>query len=147
MIPGSSVEQILDTTRRTGEVLHNALGTLGLRLNYGPGKTAALVAFTGKGSRKAKAKLLQDGSAQPYIKANTNDGERQIPIAKSYKHLGVRNVATSAMGPELRVRAGCGFTAVRGIKSFLTSSSFKLKTNTAVIKTYVASVVYYAAGG
>eukprot|EP00969_Alexandrium_andersonii_P176613 7809128-Alexandrium_andersonii.AAC.1 len=73
----------------------------GLFLNFKPGKTAAIVALRGRGSRALNRKFFTTGS--PTIPC-TLDGEDTLTVGHTYKHMGSLTTATGDCQLEVKER-------------------------------------------
>eukprot|EP00438_Fugacium_kawagutii_P026052 Skav224814 [mRNA] locus=scaffold21:91531:97434:- [translate_table: standard] len=86
------------------------LAAHGLALNFGTGKTEALVLIRGKGACGLRQRLFRDQAGTIAVET-VSAGCVPIRLVHRYKHLGVQIHANGSLLPELRVRVGCANTA------------------------------------
>eukprot|EP00435_Cladocopium_sp_Y103_P044445 s918_g12.t1 len=81
-----SAADLVTSVQTVASCLHDAVHHRGLRLNYGSGKTEAMVRLVGPGSRKVKVKVWHElGGSLPVV---TEHSVQQLRLVHSYKHLG-----------------------------------------------------------
>ena len=85
----------------------DVLGPHGLRPNYGPKKTAAIVAVQGRGSRKVRRVLFGDLRAKLPVFLE-NSGAVRIDLVTHYKHLGSHLSFDGSLLPEVKYRLALG---------------------------------------
>ncbi|OLQ14158.1 hypothetical protein AK812_SmicGene1724 [Symbiodinium microadriaticum] len=145
------------TVSRTAEGLRSALGgaaaaTLdalgphGLRPNYGPKKTAAIVAVAGRGSRKVRRTLFGDlrGKLPVFLE---HSGVARIDLVTSYKHLGSHLSYDGHMLVEIRYRLALGRAAFKeGRQRLFACRHIPVDRRALLFRTYVLSTVLSGAG-
>ena len=78
----------------------------GMRLSFGPNKTAVIASVCGAGSRAARHALFGPTNAKGTVRAlREGSVETLVPLVSSYKHLGAMQAPFGAMGQEIRYRA------------------------------------------
>ena len=91
----------LATVARTAD---DGIQRLGLALNYGSGKTEAILAFRGSGARTArKAALGGDPPTVPFVTAAGQS--KAVRIVAAYQHLGSMLAADSHAMPDIKRRS------------------------------------------
>ena len=132
MVDGDDPWVLIDKQQRLLDTLSCCAADHGVTLNWGPTKTACIVALRGRGSRHARNQLRLDGDL-----FRLRDGG-QCPIVRAYKHVGTtvcdnlsvaddsRRLSSAvactiaALRPTLRV-VSCESTRVRLVKSLAIS--------------------------
>ena len=124
----------------------DVLGPHGLRPNYGPKKTAAIVAATGRGSRKARRTLFGDlrGKLPVFLE---HSGAVRIDLVTSYKHLGSHLTYDGNMLVEIRYRLALGRAAFKeGRQRLFACRHIPVDRRALLFRTYVLSTVLSGAG-
>eukprot|EP00969_Alexandrium_andersonii_P027638 1206346-Alexandrium_andersonii.AAC.1 len=65
-----------------------------LILNYGVGKSAAIAAFRGPGSKPLRCRYMSEAS--PTLPVQAANGTRQLSVTYAYRHMGGQITATGA---------------------------------------------------
>ena len=89
----------------TCKIVHEEMGRRALELNYGPNKSALLVAWHGEGCRQAQQHLER---TQLGICFDAFGTSISVPIVHSYVHLGTRLSSSSGPLPDLRRKCQIG---------------------------------------
>ena len=96
--------------------LSDAFAQHGLRLSYGPSKTAAICVVRGHGSREVRRKVFGhcakgDMCTIPVLRENTSPD--RLPLVRTYRHLGILQAADGSLKDEMRQRIGQAWSAFR----------------------------------
>ena len=112
--------KMLERTMEVARVLGNAAAESGFTIQYGPGKTEAIVALRGKGKKAAMAMLARhtEGVLLARIPLLPIFPDKKLRIVRSYKHLErvqrKRRLQRRAYREQFAVRRGfrvsCGLT-------------------------------------
>ena len=124
----------------------DVLGPHGLRPNYGPRKTAAIVAAHGKGSRKARKVLFGDLRAKLPVFLE-HAGVARIDLVTHYKHLGSHLSYDGSMATEIKYRLALGRAAFKeGRQRLFACRRVSVARRAILFRTYVLSAVMAGAG-
>eukprot|EP00435_Cladocopium_sp_Y103_P048270 s546_g14.t1 len=86
VLHSSSAESLVGSLQTVASCLHDAVHHRGLKLNYGVGKTEAMLRLAGHGSRLMKTRVWHElGGRLPVVTEHTTQCLR---LVHSYKHLG-----------------------------------------------------------
>eukprot|EP00435_Cladocopium_sp_Y103_P062110 s101_g23.t1 len=82
----SSAAGLVNSLQTVASCLHDAVHHRGLKLNYGGGKTEAMLRLAGPGAKQTRAKVWHElGGCLPVVTEHTTQSLR---LVHSYKHLG-----------------------------------------------------------
>ena len=97
-------DQLCATLATVARIADEGIQRLGLALNYGAGKTEAILAFRGVGGRTArKAALVGE---PPTVSFSVTSGHtKEVRIVPTYQHLGSTLAADSHTLPDIKRRA------------------------------------------
>lgn len=105
--------------RRTAvafSLVHEACTKRGLRLAYGPFKTAVVMAFRGKGAKPLHKRLFSRDS--PSVSCCLeHSGPKDVGAFHTYKHLGSIVDASGSLMPEIKARGNKAYHAIRPLAS------------------------------
>ena len=126
--------------------VHEALTKRGLVLSHGPHKTALIMAFRGPDSKPLHRRMFT--RSQPEITSCLEyGGAARIGVQFLYKHLGSLADVSGSLLPEIRVRGGRAFHAVRPLmKSCLANSDIDLKRRRQILQSLGMSVATHNIG-
>ena len=132
---------ITKTIARIGDILVEEMSPAGLKIKFGPKKTAAVVRLSGEGSRGAKEELhFSEGCI---AKGNLCE----IPVVRTYKHLGCMATGSASMGPEVAARCSLAAGTLPPLrKHVLGSASLDLADRVNLCSVYIESVLFYNVG-
>ncbi|CAE7699183.1 unnamed protein product [Symbiodinium sp. CCMP2456] len=124
----------------------DVLGPHGLRPNYGPKKTAALVAMHGPGSRAARSALFGSmGCKLPVLLEHS--GMIKLDLVACYRHLGSHLSYDGSLTTEIKYRLALGRAAFKeGRQRLFACRQVSLERRAFLFKTYVLSVVMSGVG-
>ena len=122
--------------------LHDAARSRGLRLNYTPGKTEAMISVVGAGSRALKQSLFVQGErVLPVVAENESLALRLVP---TYKHLGTHIQDRAVTSKDRQHRAACARKAAGQLmRPFFSKKQVSLPCKTLVFDALVASKHLY----
>ena len=139
-----SAESIATEVATEAGLLSDAFLAHGMRLCFGPLKTAAMVAVRGPGSKAVRSKLFT--SAKLCVMRENAEPEH-LPLVHRYKHVGVTHDPQGALTCELKQRAGEAWQAFRqGRKKLFRNGAVAVKARIALLRSLVMSKFLYAAG-
>eukprot|EP00438_Fugacium_kawagutii_P031296 Skav201234 [mRNA] locus=scaffold4162:233341:238470:+ [translate_table: standard] len=122
------------------------LASHGLLLNYGAGKTEALVLFRGKGAQAIRQQVFGQEGSSITIQTQSH-GELAIRLVACYKHLGVQIHASGFLLPELRVRVGHANTAFnRHRRSVYQNTDLSVAKRMQIFRACVLSILFWNGG-
>ena len=107
-------------------------------LNFGKGKTEALVSFVGPDSKSSRVQLLVvDKSARSF---RVNSLEHSISFVSSYKHLGSMSSISNNIGAEVCLRNGIMLSESERLRQkVLKPSNIALSRKINILKAYIFS--------
>ena len=118
----------------------------GLRANFAPGKTAAIAAPAGVGSRQAKCALFVQGKGRLPILSEHNP-VCWLPLVPHYKHLGVIVDHKASMHPEVVRRVHLCRAAFReGRKMLYVNPHIPLARRASLFQSNVLGVLLHGSG-
>lgn len=146
MVHHDSASGLLDAVSLVFESYIDRLARHGLCLNYGSGKTEALILVRGKGSRQVRQQIFQ--GAQGRITVETcAAGPIDIRLVSQYKHLGMQIHANGSLMPELRVRVGCANSAFnRDRRAVYQNTDLSIAKRVQLLRACVLSILFWNAG-
>ncbi|CAE7762507.1 unnamed protein product [Symbiodinium microadriaticum] len=131
---------------RVASATLDVLGPHGLRPNYGPKKTAAIIAVNGKGSRGVRRSLFGDLRAKLPVFLE-HAGAVRIDLVAHYKHLGSHLSYDGTMLTEIKYRLALGRAAFKeGRQRLFACRRIPIERRAFLFRTYVLSAVMAGAG-
>ena len=116
-------QQLIENAITTVAAYKHHLAKYGLWLNFKPGKTEAVIFWTGQGCRTIRNSLKSDDGH-----VITIDTDTKLRIVQNYKHTGTIVTATGSMLPEAKARAASAMNAYRPLAGpFFGSSAIPSK--------------------
>jgi len=97
-----TASEIVAKIGRVASCAFNVFQTFGMKLNFKPGKSEAIIGFFGTGARLAKRQLTLDEDRIP-IEAGD---DTHLRVVKSYQHLGTCTAVSVSMCEEVTKRNG-----------------------------------------
>ena len=118
----------------------------GLRPNMGPGKTSAVLAPHGAGSRLVRHKIFTERqSSLPVLLENVPSA--RLVIVPSYQHLGCKIMYSGSMTDEVKRRVRLGRAAFReGRKLVYCCKQVQLDRRTCIFRGHIMSIILHGAG-
>ena len=92
----------------------------GLQLSYGAGKTAAMVAFYGKGAVKAR-QSFESTHGDHFSILTEHQGAVRVPVVNQYKHLGGFVTKDAGRIQEIRIRTAATMAKLKPLGKILTN--------------------------
>ncbi|CAE7492062.1 ANKRD52, partial [Symbiodinium sp. KB8] len=121
-------------------------GPHGLRPNYGPRKTAAIIAAHGKGSRQVRREFFGDLRAKLTVFLE-HAGAARIDLVTHYKHLGSHLTYDGSMLTEIKYRLALGRAAFKeGRQRLFACKRISIQRRASLFRTHVLSAVLAGAG-
>jgi hypothetical protein len=121
-----------------------------MHLNFGPGKSEAMLAFRGAGAKEQDIALARAGNTIEFrYRPECEEPEgllglRRLRIVKRYKHLGSTCVITGSIDLELNYRRGQALRALSEVKPIL-KMGLGPRMNKFVVTIFVLSRLFYGA--
>ena len=142
-IPVCSNDDLVDTLETVTTKLVMLFQSKGLALNFGKGKTVAVLAFRGADAPKHRAQhLLQDDPGVTIVLPQRNPV--RLTFACSYRHLGVTFTAEGNFDYEIKQRIGQAATAYHALrKVLLRNQGMRPSTRMRLLETLVLTRLYF----
>eukprot|EP00438_Fugacium_kawagutii_P017131 Skav204405 [mRNA] locus=scaffold4169:218344:224337:+ [translate_table: standard] len=123
----------------------DVLSEHGFGLSCGPGKTAALVEFAGKGSIQARQQMeaRYDGQLRVF---SEHVGVLAVPLVNKYKHLGGFVTRGASCYTDIQVRSAVALQRVRPLRKFLHHPQLPLPHKQLLVKSCGLSILTVHAG-
>ena len=93
--------KLVDAVVAAAVIISDTFAQYGFKVNFGSGKTEAVLIFRGAGAIKEQRRLAQTGNAATL---STRAGSRELRFVASYKHLGSKITNTAEILPEIKAR-------------------------------------------
>lgn len=110
-----SAANIVEKTRSIARILHEEMTRIGMKLNYGTGKTEVVLTFAGKKAVQHSQEFYQQQGGK-LIFCNEYEGCLAVRVVEHYKHLGGYITKNQSLHPELRTRGGQMAQQLKAIK-------------------------------
>ena len=138
---------LLHKVQRAAEIMYAVFRLHGLRLNFGTGKTEALILLRGRGSKAVKKEFLIDNEAKIPIKNRNGVVVETLRVTAHYKHLGGVINAVGSMAMEARSRAADTWAAASPMmRQLLRSTSVSMKNKVTIVHVLFMTRLLYNAG-
>eukprot|EP00438_Fugacium_kawagutii_P006007 Skav200019 [mRNA] locus=scaffold2535:94180:96834:- [translate_table: standard] len=142
----ASADQMTDKFAIAAVIIIDELGSRGLQLNFGPGKTAALINLRGHGSVARRRALFHHQHATIKL-ATCTHGVVDLRVVPHYKHLGGILHSSGKMGPKLRTRVAVARAAFeKHRKSIYQQPRLSITQRFNIFRSCVLTVAYFGAG-
>ena len=99
-------------------IVHRVFADHALKVNFGPGKTEAVLRLAGRGAPEARRFIAENGG----IPINLEGRSLLLVVVPDYRHMGVRLSPQGRMQPEVKARAGAMDSALKALKARVLSS-------------------------
>ena len=117
----------------------------GLHLSFGAGKTAAMIAFHGKGATKAR-QHMENTHGDSLIVLTEHQGAAKVPLVSHYKHLGGYVTRSGSCLQEIRIRAAATMAKLKPLRKILTNQDLAIEKRRMLVQTMGVSVLTLHAG-
>ena len=146
MIVAPDGESFCPRAQRTCSIAIDTISRYGLKINYSKGKTELIVSIRGRGSVQVRKKLFEHPN--PSLEVLTNfEGQCQIRLVTSYKHLGGRITFAATDKQEMLQRLGHARSVFDQYKKKLFQSpAIQLETRTQLMTPFVLSIASFGMG-
>ena len=142
-IPVCANEDLVGTLEDITAKLVSLFQSKGLALNFGKGKTVAVLAFRGADAPKHRAQHLLQEDPGVTIELPQRKSVR-LTFACAYKHLGVTFTAEGNMDYEIKQRIGQSATAYHALrKVLLRNQGMRPSTRLRLLETLVLTKLYF----
>ena len=111
----ASAPQLYEKTNCALRILHEEMLRVGLRLNYGQGKTEVLMCFWGSKAKGSAQQFFRNMHGNFHV-CNEFDGVFTVRAVPHYKYLGGFITKSLSLLPELRVRKAQMHQQLHGVK-------------------------------
>ncbi len=137
-----SPQEAYDRTHKALPIIHNSFRGFGVDINYGQGKTEAIVAFRGaQAPAYRKRMFIYDGATTRFVCV---DGARECRVVSSYKHVGSHLCASGATSAEICHRTGSASSTRRSIAGrVLCKQGLHIDTRTNAAEAFVFSRLFF----
>jgi len=130
----SPADEILSKTGRVASCAFKVFQVFGMRLNFKPGKSEAILGFFGKGSSLAKRALTLQDDLIPICAGD----DTHLRVVRSYQHLGTVTSVSMTMCEEVTKRNGMMRAETsRLCKAILRVPEIQVPKKIRVVQTYV----------
>jgi hypothetical protein len=116
-----TLDQLVPMIQQAAVAMHQATQKRGMRLNFEKGKTEALWAIRGKGSKSLK---LQIAEADGHLCWTSQDLPFRLSVTQSYKHLGTWLQAPPRCARDIQARASLAKSAWGSLAKPMYSKSY-----------------------
>ena len=99
----SPAPSLTSSVATAAAVAHDVFAEFGLVLNFKPGKSEAILFWAGQKSEQARRVFTIDERSRIVVQSRI---KFELPVCRSYKHLGTRVSFAPSSGEEAKVRAG-----------------------------------------
>ena len=142
----ASAPQLYEKTTCALRILHEEMLRVGLRLNYGQGKTEVLMCFWGGKAKGSAQHFFRNMGGQFHV-CNEFDGVFTVRAVPHYKYLGGFVTKSLSLLPELRVRRAQMHQQLHGVKHCaLADVSLPIEKRRALLQSLGLSVSTLHAG-
>ena len=143
VVPGPAGE-VVARTAAAALIVARGFRRFRLRLNFGKGKTEAVVRFAGRGAREASGALAAAGSKVELPDFGAGPVELRFPA--SYKHMGAVFDRKGAELPEVAARRQAVGAERRSLQGFLRDAGSTLSSRLHVSGSVVLGILLFSAG-
>lgn len=116
-------------------VMDSEMAKAGMTINYGPGKTEALLHVAGSGSKEVKRQIMEQGHTVVLTNASTD----RIRLSTVYKHLGTLSHQSTSIEAELRARIMQANIVLKNLRGILKDEGISKQKRFEVIKVFIAT--------
>eukprot|EP00438_Fugacium_kawagutii_P035625 Skav226839 [mRNA] locus=scaffold1741:218094:224051:+ [translate_table: standard] len=140
-----SASDLMRRLEATASHVVDVLSEHGFGLSCGPGKTAALVEFAGKGAVQARQQMeaRYDGQLRVF---SEHVGVLSVPLVNKYKHLGGFVTRGASCFTDIQVRSAVALQRVRPLRKFLHHPGLPAQHKQLLLKSCGLSVLTVHAG-
>ena len=117
----------------------------GFELSMGPGKTALVMTYRGRGATQARQEMERECPAGLTV-LTEHRGAVQIPKVTHYKHLGGFITAEGNCHPEIRVRGAQATSRLQPLRKILRDARIDVKYKRTILKTMGFTVLQVNSG-
>ena len=141
----SHAETIVAKTALTASIIMDTMLEYGMRLSYGVGKTAVMVAFHGPKAVTARQEFEQKHPEHIPVMSDLQTTV-QIPVINVYKHLGGQIARSGAILPELQTRNAIVQTRLKPLRRILSHPGIDIRKRQQMLNSMIMSVATLHAG-
>ena len=143
IVPGNANE-VVERVAAAAGIIARGFRRFRLRLNFGEGKTEAVVRFAGRGAREASWALAEAGSVATVPDFGGEPTSLRFPAA--YKHMGTVFDRKGAELPEIASRRRAAGAERRSLQGFFHDPNTGTGTRLQVAGSVVLSILLFSAG-
>ena len=141
----SDAEGLCSKVAATMDVIMTVMLEHGLHLSYGPGKTAIIMAYHGKGAVRARQKRERDYPHEMPVMSE-HMGAMPIPIVGPYKHLGSFIVKSGGLLPEIKIRSVLSTAKLKPLRKILCNEGIDIRRRRNLLQAMGLSIATLNAG-
>ena len=133
-------DKIVNRTMQTFCIVNQVITEYGMTLSMGPGKSAVILSFAGRGAVAARQDCEQK-HGQYLTVLNEYCGSSKLPIVSHYKHLGGHIVRNGALLPEVKIRAAQATSRLKPLRYITKDKRIALEKRQMMIKSLTLPVL------
>ena len=141
----SNAADLCSKTAATMEIIITVMLEHGLNLNFGPGKTAILMAYHGRGAVRARQQRERDHPHELQVMSE-HLGAIPVLIVGAYKHLGSFIVRSGSLLPELKIRSVLSTAKLKLLRKILSHEGIDIRHRRTLLTTMGMSIATLNAG-
>eukprot|EP00438_Fugacium_kawagutii_P021691 Skav224757 [mRNA] locus=scaffold1604:48812:54304:- [translate_table: standard] len=146
VVQHSDAGSIVPAMTCLAQIVIDTLSSRGLLLNYGPGKTEALINIRGRHSITHRRNLFHHDNSVLHVPTETQ-GDVDLRVVQKYRHLGTVLHASGKLGHELRIRLGMARQAFqKHRRAIYQQPKLSLAKRFRIFRSCVLSVAFFGAG-
>ena len=136
----ASADTLSDRTIHALSIVIDCMQEFGFQISCGPGKTAVMMHFHGRGATKAR-QHAEKTFARGLPVMSEHLGQVMIPLVSQYKHLGGFVVRNNSLLPEIRTRAAQAQARLQPLRRTTKDPGIPLEHRRTIVKSMALSVV------
>ena len=140
---GCAEDVAAEVSTETG-ILADAFAAHGLKLNFAPAKTSALLSVRGPGATTARHELFRTASL---CVLRENDVPVHLPLVPRYRQVGVVHAPQGEIGPEIKQRAAEAWVVLwEGRRKVFRNQALPVTSRMALLRSLVLSKFLFSSG-
>ncbi|CAE7453145.1 unnamed protein product, partial [Symbiodinium microadriaticum] len=138
-----SADQLIPQARTLVTIADAALASIGIEVNYAPGKTELVPILAGKGSKKARLAMFSDNDT---FQVSLPSGDVQVRVVPTYEHLGSIVTWDGTDAKDLQHRRFLARTLLKSMKRILSNAFLSERERADLIVSMPIARLRHAAG-
>ena len=140
-----NADDIVARVMQTFTIVNQVITEFGMTLSMGPGKSAVMLNFAGKGAVAAR-QACEKRFGQHLTVLNEYSGCTQLPLVGHYKHLGGYLVRNGAVMPELRIRAAQATSRLKPLRYITKDKRLAIEQRRMMLKSLALPILTLRSG-